>query len=140
MNIEISHLETLFCDINRYFDLLVYTSTPLIQFGPLRSQLDAAYSKLVFKTLKIPQNFLAFSMASVAYVLTTTLRVIDRGSDAFPPLKSAVGIFVTLLALSNPVYMASYLPRKETALLFLAYCECKLPRVISIWHIINLLL
>ncbi|THU76263.1 hypothetical protein K435DRAFT_879457 [Dendrothele bispora CBS 962.96] len=93
MCMEISHLTTLFCDINRYFDLLTHPSTPLIQFGPLRLQLDAAYSKFVggkepriLKTLRAK-----FSMASVLDISTTTLRVIDRGSDAFPPLKSAVG-------------------------------------------------
>ncbi|THU75339.1 hypothetical protein K435DRAFT_787602, partial [Dendrothele bispora CBS 962.96] len=91
---EISHLTTLFSDINRYFDM--HTSTPLIQLGPLRSQLDAAYSKFVrgkdpraLKTLRIFRA--KFSMASVADISSTTLRVIDRGADAFPPLKSAVG-------------------------------------------------
>ncbi|THU95024.1 hypothetical protein K435DRAFT_779174 [Dendrothele bispora CBS 962.96] len=97
MCMEISHLTTLFCDINRYFDsLLMHPSTPLIKLGPLRSQLDAAYSKFVPDkepgTLKPFQIFRAkFSMASVVDISTTTLRVIDRGADAFPPLKSAVG-------------------------------------------------
>ncbi|THU85839.1 hypothetical protein K435DRAFT_783133 [Dendrothele bispora CBS 962.96] len=96
MCMEISHLTTLFRDINRYFDLLMHTSTPPTQLGPLRSQLDAAYSKFVrgkeTRTLKTLRTFRAkFSMASVADISTTTLRVIDRGADAFPPLKSAVG-------------------------------------------------
>ncbi|THU85848.1 hypothetical protein K435DRAFT_783145 [Dendrothele bispora CBS 962.96] len=85
--------EMLFCDINRHFDM--HSSTPLIQFGPLRLQLDAAYSKFIrgkepriLKTLRI---FRTFSLASVADISTTTLWVIDRGADAFPPLKSAVG-------------------------------------------------
>ncbi|THU83421.1 hypothetical protein K435DRAFT_844052 [Dendrothele bispora CBS 962.96] len=94
MCMEISHLATLFCDINRYFDsLLMHPSTPLIQLGPLRSQLDAAYSKFVRgKEPRTLQIFRAgFSMASVADILTTALRVIDRGADVFPPLKSAVG-------------------------------------------------
>ncbi|THU83510.1 hypothetical protein K435DRAFT_784154 [Dendrothele bispora CBS 962.96] len=102
MCMEISQLTTLFCDINRYFDLLMHTSTPLIQFGPLRSQLDAAYSKFVRgkkpRTLKTLRIFRAFSMASVADISTTTLQVIDGGSDAFPPLKSLVG---GALALKN---------------------------------------
>ncbi|THV01462.1 hypothetical protein K435DRAFT_793387 [Dendrothele bispora CBS 962.96] len=83
MCMEISHLTTLLCDVNRYFDLLMHTSTPFIQFGPLRSQLDAAYSKFVLG--KKPKTFRVF------HISTTTLRVIDRASDAFPPLKSAVG-------------------------------------------------
>ncbi|THU76264.1 hypothetical protein K435DRAFT_787286, partial [Dendrothele bispora CBS 962.96] len=87
--------DMLFHDINRYFDLLMHTSTPPIQFDPLRLQLDAAYSKFVRgkepRTLKTLQIFRVFSMASVADILTTTLRVIDRGADTFPPLKSAVG-------------------------------------------------
>ncbi|THU83425.1 hypothetical protein K435DRAFT_427881 [Dendrothele bispora CBS 962.96] len=94
MCMEITHLTTLFSDINRYFDM--HTSTPLIKLGPLRSQLDAAHSKFVRgkepRTLKTLRIFRAkFSMASVADISTTTLRVIDRGADAFPPLKSAVG-------------------------------------------------
>ncbi|THU91276.1 hypothetical protein K435DRAFT_780798 [Dendrothele bispora CBS 962.96] len=97
MCMEISHLTTLFCNINRYFDsLLMHPSTPLVKLGPLRSQLDAAYSKFVRgkdpRTLKTLRIFRAkFSMASVADISSTTLRVIDRGADAFPPLKSAVG-------------------------------------------------
>ena len=72
----------------------MHTSTPL-QIAPLRSQLDAAYFKFVRgkepRTLKTLQIFRRVSVASVADISTTTLRVIDRASDAFPPLKSAVG-------------------------------------------------
>ncbi|THU89037.1 hypothetical protein K435DRAFT_781804 [Dendrothele bispora CBS 962.96] len=106
---EISHLTTLFRDINHYFDLLMHTSTPLIQLDPLRSQLDAAYSKFVCgkesRTLKTLRNFRAkFSMASVADISTRTLRVIDRGADAFPPLKSAVGGALALKDVTQGVH------------------------------------
>ncbi|THU77032.1 hypothetical protein K435DRAFT_878376 [Dendrothele bispora CBS 962.96] len=88
-------LDALFCDINRYLDPPSHTTTSLIRSNHLRSQLDAAYSKFVRgkepRTLKTLQIFRGVSVASVADISTTTLRVIDRASDAFPPLKSAVG-------------------------------------------------
>ncbi|THU84620.1 hypothetical protein K435DRAFT_870091 [Dendrothele bispora CBS 962.96] len=85
MHTEISDLTTLFCDINRYFDPPMLTKMPL----KLRSQLDDAYSKFVRG--KKPRTKKPRILASIADILTTTLRVIDRASDAFPPLKSAVG-------------------------------------------------
>ncbi|THV01461.1 hypothetical protein K435DRAFT_853861 [Dendrothele bispora CBS 962.96] len=94
---EISHLKTLFCDINNYFDPVVHTTTPRIPFKRhgLRSRLDTAYFKFVLgkkpRTLKNFRVFRVFSVQSVADISTTTLRVVDRASDAFPPLKSAVG-------------------------------------------------
>ncbi|THU75211.1 hypothetical protein K435DRAFT_814555, partial [Dendrothele bispora CBS 962.96] len=42
-------------------------------------------------TLKTLRIFRGVPVASLADILTTALRVIDRASDAFPPLKSAVG-------------------------------------------------
>ncbi|THU95022.1 hypothetical protein K435DRAFT_779172 [Dendrothele bispora CBS 962.96] len=110
MCMEISHLTTLFCDINRYFDsLLTHPSTPLIQLGPLRSQLDDAYSKFARgkepRTLKTLRIFrVGFSMASVADILTTTLRVIDRASDVFPPLKSTVGGALAFMDVTQGVH------------------------------------
>ncbi|THU75406.1 hypothetical protein K435DRAFT_846928 [Dendrothele bispora CBS 962.96] len=102
MHTEISDLTTLFRDINRYFDPM-RTTMPRI----LRSQLDDAYSKFVrgkkprtkkpTRTLKTLRIFRAFPVASVADISTTTLRVIDRASDAFPPLKSTVGGILALL-------------------------------------------
>ncbi|THU95042.1 hypothetical protein K435DRAFT_779186 [Dendrothele bispora CBS 962.96] len=101
---KISHLTTSFCDINRD----MHTSTPL-QIDPLRSQLDAAYSKFVRgkepRTLKTLRKFRTkFSMASVADILTTTLRVIDRASDVFPPLKSTVGGALAFMDVTQGVH------------------------------------
>ncbi|THU76123.1 hypothetical protein K435DRAFT_787357 [Dendrothele bispora CBS 962.96] len=95
MCMEISNLTTLFCDINHYFDPPVHTTTPPIPFEHLKLRLDTAYSKFVPGqkpgTLKTFRVFRVFSVASVADISTTALRVVDRASDAFPPLKSAVG-------------------------------------------------
>ncbi|THU92438.1 hypothetical protein K435DRAFT_210103 [Dendrothele bispora CBS 962.96] len=80
----------LFRDINIFLDPPALTIPPHLEL-----RLDAAYSELVLgkkpRTLKTLQNFRLFSVASVVDISATTLRVIDRASDAFPPLKSAVG-------------------------------------------------
>ncbi|THV01458.1 hypothetical protein K435DRAFT_836847 [Dendrothele bispora CBS 962.96] len=96
MHTEISDLTTLFRNINRCFDPM-RTKMPRI----LRSQLDTAYSKFVPgkkpRTLKALRIFRGVSVASVADISITTLQVIGRASDAFPPLKSVVGGALALL-------------------------------------------
>ncbi|THU92433.1 hypothetical protein K435DRAFT_210041 [Dendrothele bispora CBS 962.96] len=88
MCMKLSHLTMLFREINISLGPPTFTIPP-----HLKVQLDAAYSEFgkkprTLKTLRISH---VFSAASVADISTTTLRVIDRASDAFPPLKSVVG-------------------------------------------------
>ncbi|THU92434.1 hypothetical protein K435DRAFT_862465 [Dendrothele bispora CBS 962.96] len=92
MCMKISHLTMLFREINISLGPPTFTIPP-----HLKLQLDATYSELVVgkkpRTLRTTtrQIFRVFSVASVVDISTTTLWVIDQASDAFPPLKSAVG-------------------------------------------------